>query len=225
MTGTVNLFSSFAFYRLQSKFRHMPNNEQMAAKQAFENAFSSQQERTFLRAYMTSALNASSDIVLWRISHSIKKLQELSASLLKNGIGAYLKPVQVYIGMFSISAVSPENAEAKVNQTIGLLPYMSLQSVEKNKAWHILSPAEKDSLIAERASVLDKYKTLSENVFYSCGIDNQDLIIQRESKSAAELTVAALELQRLKDSEYNLSSKPYYFCIGRSLTEILDYLA
>ena len=222
----AKLFSSFVFYHLQDSFRKLPQNAQMTQKAEFEDILDRQQERSFIRTYMTAGLDATADILLWRMDSSILKMQEMSASLAKTGFGKWLTPVHSYIGLLKFT-VSDENINMvkEANERFGHLPYMMIHPLEKNTAWHNLPDEEKKAMMNERNKVLSKHSNLRETFFSSYGLDSQDYVVQREASSATELEEATSELRLLKNKEYTLSDTPVYFCVGRSLPEILDFLA
>ena len=102
---------------------------------------------------------------------------------------------------------------------------MTLHPVQKNNKWHFLKEEERNTVCEERQKVLSKYKNVNENVFLSYGLGQQDFIVQREAEAAIDLEAITCDLRQLKNKEYTLSDKPYFFCIGRGLAEILDHLA
>lgn len=226
MAERLQLFASFIFYRLHDGFRRLPPNEQMTAKQEFENIISSHQERIFLRTYMTAGLSSESDLMIWRMSRRISRLQEISASALKSGLGSWLLPVKEYLGILSFEPSGPaESAEQEANSALGRFPYMMLQPVKKNDGWHSLGEKEKSQFFLEREKVLKKYRNVTENIFSSYGLDWQDFIIQREADAASDLEAVTGELRLIENKEYTVSGCHSQFCIGRDLSEILDYLA
>lgn len=226
MAERQQIFSSFIFYRLHDGFRRLSPNEQMTAKQDFENIISAHQERVFLRTYMTAGLSSESDLMIWRMSIRISRLQELSASALKTGLGTWLLPVEEYLGILSFETSGPiGNAEQEANFIFGRFPYMMLAPVKKNDDWYLLKENEKAGLLLERNKILKKYKNVTENIFSSYGLDRQDFIIQREAEAASDLEAVTSELRLLKNKEHTVSDSHSLFCIGRDLTEILDYLA
>ena len=221
----VKLYSSFIFYRLQTGFRQLSPNVQMSAKQEFEDLISVQHERSFIRTYMTTGICSNSDIMIWRMFPGIMKMQEMSSHVLKTGIGKWLDPVLSYLGVLSFDASDEKAAEREADIKFGRYPYMMIHPLEKNNAWHFLPTEEKEKLIKERKEVLSKYGNIHETLFSSYGLDSQDYIVQREAESATILEEATKELRTLKNKEYTLSDSPVFFCIGRSLAEILDFIA
>ena len=191
------------FYRLQPEFRKLPQNAQITAKEEFENLLSSQQERMFLRTYMTSGINANSDIMFWRMGHSIIKLQEFSSAAQKTGIGKWLDPVKSFIGTAGINANDGHDAEKEAEKKYGRLPYMRLNALNK------FVPDKNTKGFFFKSEAFSKY----------------DYVHLTESSSPDSLNKNSEEHVLKGAKEKNFSEHEVFFGIGRGLTEILDFLA
>ncbi len=226
---TANIYSSFVFMKMQPKFRRLISNEKIAAKQEFENMIGSCQEKVFLRTYMVSGLRADSDILFWRMSDDLPYLQEICARTFSTGAGKYLTPVHSYLGVHQCA----DSAQPKKDLDFGFLPkdtfgrhrYMLLHPVVKAHTWYELSDEERLKLQAERTAVLSKYKEIQENRFISYGLDEQEMIVEREAKTLEDLVSATHELRQQRIKHYTAVDKPVFLCLGRDLREIMDAIS
>lgn len=221
----IRLYSSFVFYSLQAEFRRLSANAQMSAKQELEDMLAAQQDRMFVRTYMLSGISSVADLLVWRMSRSLIRLQEMSSAMLKTGIGQWLVPVRSYLGILQKDVEDSEASEQEIFSGLGRYPYMILNPVSKNAEWHNLSDNEKEKISQERIKLLSKYDDVSETFFLSGGLDDCDYILQKEGRSLSELENASRDLRKRNNVEHTLSDKPVFFCIGRGISEILDYLA
>jgi len=225
----ANIYSSFVFMKLQPEFRRLISNEKIAAKQEFENMIGACQEKVFLRTYMVSGLRADSDILFWRMSDDLPYLQEICARTFSTGAGKYFTPVHSFLGVHQ----GADAAVPKKDLEFGFLPkdtfgrhrYMLLHPVVKAHTWYELSDAEREKLQTERAAVVSRYKEIHENHFISYGLDEQEMIVEREARTLEDLVAATHELRQQRIKHYTAVDKPVFLCLGRDLREIIDAIS
>lgn len=222
----TNIFSSFVFLKLDPMFRRLISNEKIAAKQEFENMVGACQEKIFLRTYMITGLRADSDILFWRVSDNLERLQDICARTFSVGVGHYLLPSHSYLGVYH----PDEQAAAKKDLEFGCLPkdvfgrhkFMLIHPVVKSHLWYELSEEERRKMQADRSAVMVKYREIQENFFQSYGLDEQEMIVTREARHLDELVLATRELREQRIKNYTAVDKPVFLCVGRDLREILD---
>lgn len=222
---TTQLYSSFMFVRLGLKFRHLMSNERITAKQEFENIVASCQEKLFLRTYSLTGIRADCDILFWRISPDADALQQTSARMFSSGIGKFFIPVRSFLGLFPLAETA-----ARKETECGFLPkglfggcrFLHLHPLVRSHSWYELSDAERQKLIDERNEVLSKHPNVQEHFFYSYGLDDQEIIVARESDRLNDLAMAARELREQRTKAFTLRDTPSLLCFGRDLRDILD---
>jgi chlorite dismutase len=224
--GPINIFSSFVFLKLDPGFRRLVSNEKIAAKQEFENMVAACQEKVFLRTYMTSGLRADADILFWRVSDDLERLQDICARTFSSGAGQYLTPTHSYLGVYH-----PDGPAGRTDgREFGFLPknsfgrhkFMLLHPLVKSQQWYELPETERRAMLAERETVLTKYADIRESVFQSYGLDGQEMIVAREARRLDELISATRELRDQRGKNFTTVDKPVFLCVGRDLREILD---
>ena len=220
-----SVYSSFMFLKLQPEFRKLVSNEKIAAKQEFEGMVAASQEKLFLRTYMVAGLRADADILFWRMSDDLTYLQEICARTFISGAGKYFTASHSFLGVYR-----PPANQLKEDLEFGFLPrnafgrhrYMLLHPVVKANTWYELSDAEREKLMTDRARVIAGHKDINENFFYSYGLDEQEMIVEREAATLEELICATQELRQQRIKNYTAVDKPVFLCLGRDLREILD---
>ncbi|MEW5950922.1 MAG: chlorite dismutase family protein [Elusimicrobiota bacterium] len=222
--GKVNIYSSFLFLRLKSEFRLLVSNEKIAAKQEFENLVGNCQEKIFLRTYFLTGLKKSCDILFWRMSEDLQFLQEICSRTFSSGIGKYFEQTDSYIGMYKAPSETKDLFSFMQNN-FGIYKYLLIHPLIKSQIWYEMTHEEREALISERGKVLSSFGDIKENFFYSYGIDDQDMVVTRESKDLEKLVEATKELKKQRIKNYTLSDRPVYLAIGRDLRDILDGLS
>lgn len=223
-----SVYSSFMFLKLQPEFRRLVSNEKIAAKQEFEGMVAACQEKIFLRTYMVAGLRADSDILFWRMSDDLAYLQEICARTFISGAGRYFTAAHSFLGVYH-----PPADQLSKDLEFGFLPkdsfgrhrYMLLHPVVKANTWYELPESERTKLMAERARVIAGHSDINENFFYSYGLDEQEMIVEREARTLEELISATQELRQQRIKAHTAVDKPVFLCLGRDLREIMDAIS
>lgn len=222
----TNIFSSFMFLKLDPGFRRLISNEKIAAKQEFENMVGACQEKVFLRTYMITGLRADSDILFWRVSDDLERLQDICARTFSVGVGRYLLPTHSFLGVYhpgaQTGAIKDLEFGCLPKDVLGRHKFMLVHPVVKSHFWYELSEDERRKLLADRSAVMAKYREIQETFFQSYGLDEQEMIVTREARHLDELVSATRELREQRIKNYTAVDKPVFLCIGRDLREILD---
>jgi chlorite dismutase len=214
-------FSIFSFLKLSNSFKHLESNEKTVLKQEFEDWIAHCQEKIFLRTYFVSSLKEDCDILMWRMHSSIDYLQKICTTMMGTGIGKYMEIKYSYIGMKNFKT---DNLD-ELNKRAGIHTYLLLHPLNKSYEWYEMEEKEREKLITEREEILKEYPDIIENFFASFGIDDQDMIVTRESPKIETLIDATKKLKTMKTKSYTVSDKPVFLCIGKDLREILDTLS
>src|SRR4051812_10068153 len=69
-------FVNFAFYKIDRRIRHLPDQEKWQARSEFLKLFQSPSKDLICLTYSTVGLKADCDFLLWRISSSPDTFQE-----------------------------------------------------------------------------------------------------------------------------------------------------
>lgn len=224
-THTQELYSSFLFIRLDPKFRLLMSNERITAKQEFENFAASCQEKLFLRTYSLIGTRSDCDILFWRISPDANVLQETCAHMFSSGIGKFFIPVHSFLGFFRLpESQIPSEAEGDsvLKEIFGKFKFLLLHPVVRAHSWHNLSSLQQQKLLDEHNSVLSGHAGVHEHIFQSCGLDDQDMTVIKESDNLDELAAVSQKLRGLKIMAFILRDTPRCLCLGKDLRDILD---
>lgn len=217
----MKMFSIFTFIKLIPEFKRLQSNEKISLKQEFEDSIANSQEKIFLRSYFVSGLKEDCDLMLWRMHQSIDYLQNICARNFSTGLGKYIEIKYSYLGIKDFK----EDGFEEINRKLGIYPYLLLHPLNKSNQWYELTDQERENLINQRKEIIKAYPKMIENFFISFGIDDQDMIVVRESQSIEDLIEATARLKRMKSKSFTLIDKPVFLCIGKDLRDILDNIS
>ncbi|MDD2772530.1 MAG: chlorite dismutase family protein [Elusimicrobiales bacterium] len=222
----TTVYTNFLFLKADRKFRHLMSNERIAAKQELENTVCAVQEEVFLRTYSLVGLDAGSDMLLWMAAPDIGKIQKAWSRVSTSGAGRYFDTALCFIGMYPQPEGVPSKKEAGGVPAglFGKSRYMLLHPLVREHAWYELSEAERGRFLAERQTALAKYPSVTEHFFHSCGLDEQEFIVVRESDALDDLAAASRELREQRIKMFTKRDTPNPLCVGDDLRNILDSL-
>lgn len=225
-SGAELRFTSFLFAKLAPAFKSMLSNEKIALKQELENLIAARQDQLFLRTYSLSGLRAEYDVLFWLIACDVDTVQRVWGQISTTGVGRYLQPVKSFVGIYHLSEHPPKKEQdggsCVPRHLFGKYKYMLLHPLVRSHTWYEISEGERQKFLGERQEVLAKYGSVIEHTFCSCGLDDQEHIVVRESSSLEDLANASRELREQRIKMFTQQDTPYLFCVGRDLRDILD---
>jgi len=219
-------YADFIFIKVDEKFRHLLSNERIAAKQELENAVCSLQDEVFLRTYSLLGLEADCDMLLWLMAADLPSVQKAWSRISTMGAGRFFQPAKCFLGLCQLPLAAKKDVDCAgiPKNLFGGKRYMVLHPLVRAHAWHELSHEERDRFRAERQAVLAKYPSVAEHFFSSCGLDDQEHVVIRESESLEDLAAASRELRERRIKNFTRRDTPNLLCVGSDLSRILDSL-
>jgi chlorite dismutase len=215
-------FSSFIFIKADEKYKHLLKNERIAANEELANLVVHIQEKIFLRTYLTIGLRAECDMLIWLMAPDVEFLQNTWSKIASAGAGKYFKPYKCYIGLCKLN--NDTNSPELCSQDFGKLKYMLMHPIVRHRSWYELSKAEQDALYNERKEVLKNHPDIKEHFFYSYGLDEQEMLVVRESANLEDLAAVSKKLRELKIKQHTKLDTPCMLCVGTDLMGILTKL-
>ena len=103
-------YINYAFFKLDPEWRRLPEEERERGKREFLAAVEQHGGNMLLRSFSLMGLRSDADFMLWRISYDLDAFEEMTAALLKSGLGKYLSVAYSYFalsGAPSTSASTP----------------------------------------------------------------------------------------------------------------------
>jgi len=218
-------FSSFLFVKLNPAFKGLLSNEKITLKQELENLIASRQDELFLRTYSLSGLRAEYDVLFWLVACDVDTIQRVWGQISTTGVGRHLQLVKSFVGLYNLQehiSKKDQDNPCVPRHLFGKYKYMLLHPLVRSHTWYEISEPERQKFLAERQSVLGRYSSVIEHFFCSCGLDDQEQIVVRESNSLEDLAMASRELREQRIKMFTQLDTPYLFCVGRDLRDILD---
>src|SRR5918911_3855894 len=92
-------YINYVFFKLDPKWRRLPDEERERGKGEFLRAVEEHSGEMLLRSFSLMGLRADADFMLWRIGYDLDAFEQMTAALLKSGLGKHLHVTHSYFAL------------------------------------------------------------------------------------------------------------------------------
>lgn len=224
-------FVSFGFFKIDPSWRRLPAEDRAAHRREFVDTVQhwSQPDTMKILSYSTLGMRADCEMMLWRICYSLDCLQEMSAAILRTGLGGFLHIAHNFIGMTRRSVYEMSNEDRHEHLAHGVLKpgehkYLFVYPFVRTRNWYLLPFEERQRMIHEITKLQGEFKRTQVNVIYSFGLDNQDYIIANETDYPEECMERVMRLREVDSASFVQSDTPIFTCLRDSMQNVLEKL-
>jgi chlorite dismutase len=224
-------FVNFAFYKVDARWRRLPEAERARGKRECQEVVDRFHDRTsfLILPYSVVGIRGDSDFLLWRIAFELEPLQEMTAQLLATGLGQYLTTPYSYLSMTKRSMyIDHHTHEDQEGSRTRLVPgrskYLFVYPMVKVRPWYRLPFAERQRIMDEHIATGHKYPSVRINTTYSFGLDDQEFVVAFESNKPEDFLDLVQELRGSESSAYTERETPIFTCVRRPIAEVLNLL-
>ncbi|OGT21639.1 MAG: chlorite dismutase [Gammaproteobacteria bacterium RIFCSPHIGHO2_02_FULL_42_13] len=227
MSEIIRQHVNFRFFRTLPEWRRLSDAEKNKGKKEFEAIVKKYQSKMIILSYSLVGLRAEADFMLWRISEQLEDFNEMSAELLKTGLGKYIQIPYSYLAVTKRSMYvdkhQHEGSEASRAKVVpGNAKYLFVYPFIKQREWYLLSKEERQKTMDVHIALGHKYPSVKINTTYSFGIDDQEFVVAFEADSAADFVDLVMDLRETQASKYTVRDTPAFTCIKKSIEEVLN---
>jgi chlorite dismutase len=220
-------YINYLFFKLDPGWRHLPNKEREKDKREFLDAVEKHAGGMLLRSFSLMGLRSDADFMLWRIGYDLDAFEEMTAALLKSGLGKYLSTTYSYFGLSRRSIYVGEHTPGWENRRY-IIPgegdYLFVYPFVKTREWYRLPLEERQRMMNEHMHIGRKHYPVKNNTAYCFGIDDYEFILSFEAETPEKFQDLMMELRESEASAYTELDTPIFTCRRRSLEKILEYL-
>ena len=227
--GVQRQMVSFSFYRLDPKFRLLPDDQRRAARDELVSIITTRTEGLQCLTYSTVGLKADTDFLLWRIALTPDVFQQQQAAINRSRMGAYLTTPHAFLSMTKrsmyIDQLDPfHTAESRTHIIPGKRKYLFVYPFVKTRDWYLLPLEERQRIMDEHIKGGNRYPSVKLNTTYSFGLDDQDFVVAFETDEPKDFLDLVMELRETQSSKFTQRDTPMFTCIQTPIEEILAQL-
>jgi chlorite dismutase len=220
-------YINYVFFKLDPEWRRLSEEERERGKKEFQAAVEHHGANMLLRSFSLMGLRADADFMLWRISYDLDAFEEMTAALLKSGLGRYLRVAYSYFALSRRSIYVGEHTpgfESRTHIVPGEADYLFVYPFVKTRAWYRLPLEERQSMMNEHMQIGRKHYPVKNNTGYCFGIDDYEFILSFEAETPEKFQDLMMELRESEASAYTELDTPIFTCRRRPLERILESL-
>jgi chlorite dismutase len=220
-------YINYVFLKLDPEWRRLPDDERQRGKEEFLKAVEELSGEMLLRSFSLMGLRSDADFMLWRIGYDLDTFEQMTAALLRSGLGKYLRVTYSYFGLARRSIYVGEHTPGFENRRY-IIPgegdYLFVYPFVKTRAWYRLPMAERQRMMNEHMQIGRKHYPIKNNTAYCFGIDDYEFILSFEAETPEKFQDLMMELRESEASAYTELDTPIFTCRRRPLGEILEFL-
>ena len=220
-------YINYIFFKLDPLWRRLPDEERERGKKEFLEAAEEYSKDMLLRSFSLMGLRSDADFMLWRIGYDLDAFEEMTAALMKTGLGRYLNVTYSYFGLARRSVYVGEQTPGFENRRYivpGEGDYLFVYPFVKTREWYGLSLEERQQMMNEHMQIGRKHYPVKNNTAYCFGIDDYEFILSFEAESPEKFQDLMMELRESDASGYTELDTPIFTCRRKPMFEILETL-
>ncbi len=222
-------FVSFAFYKIDPKWRLFPEAERARGKAEFAAAVERFRESCLVVPYSLVGIRGDCDLMLWRISYDLDDFQRMTRLINRSALGAYVSTPYSYLAQTKRSQYVDkhvhEGQESRRGKVVpGEHRYLFVYPFLKTREWFLLSRERRQEMMDVHIKVGHQYPSVKLNTTYSFGMDDQEWVVAFETDEPSDFVDLVMALRETEGSRYTLRDTPIFTCVKKPLGEALEDL-
>ena len=223
MSGEASKFVQFIAFNADRMWRRLPVEERESDKAGFIEALNSDGLRNY--CYSLVGLKAGVELLIWRFADDVAALQENTARLLRSGLGRYLEPRYLFLGLTRPSIYTGRHTQQEQAMFVAeRKKFLVVYPFTKTKEWYLLSRDARQGMMNEHIRVGREYSEVRQLLAYSFGIDDQEFVVAYETDDLKTFQDLVMALRETEARRYTKRDTPIITGIHRQAREVLDLL-
>src|SRR6202140_1628056 len=170
---------------LDPAWRRLSREERCDSAAELATAVSAESEVTTF-SYSMVGLQPGADVLLWSLSPSLDMLEERSASVLRSGMGTWMRVRESFLGIIQPSQYVKKPTLQEQSLFSGERSrYLIVYPFTKTSDWYLLGREARQGIMNEHMRVGHDYPQVRQLLAYSFGIDDQDFLVAYETDDLA----------------------------------------
>jgi chlorite dismutase len=212
-------FVKYTFFKLDSEWRRLSENQRLASKNDFLTALQKHEELSPL-TYSLVGTRGDADFMLWIIDESLDAIRQLHSDLNNSQLGKYLCTPYSYLAMLRPSEYfgrpsDPEPAGSK---------YLFVYPFTKKREWYSIPFEERRRIMKDHVQIGHRFSSVTIHTAYSFGLDDYEFILSFETDRPEDFLNLVMELRSSEASKYTAIETPIFTCTSVTAEEMLDLL-
>lgn len=176
-------------------------------------------------SYSTIGLKAGVDVVLWSLAPSLEALEEKNATVLRAGVGSWMKVHHSFMGIIRPSQYVKRPTVQEQSMFAGERSrYLIVYPFTKSTDWYLLSQEERQKVMNEHMKIGHRYQQVRQLLAYSFGVDDMDFLVAYETDDLPAFGQLVYDLRGTESRRSTIRDTPILTGIHRPVEEITRLL-
>ncbi|MEA2657171.1 MAG: hypothetical protein QOI23_2536 [Chloroflexota bacterium] len=176
-------------------------------------------------AYSMVGLQPGTDLLLWSLAPSLEALEERSASVLRSGMGQWMKVQESFLGIIQPSQYVKKPTPQEQSLFAGERSrYLIVYPFTKSTDWYLLAREARQGIMNEHMRVGHEFPEVRQLLAYSFGIDDMDFLVAYETDDLPKFGELVRALRGTDSRRSTIRDTPLLTGIHRPIEEITALL-
>lgn len=226
---TKRQFVNFAFYKIDPKWRLLPEADRARGKAEFIEAVERLRETCLVVSYSLVGIRGDCDFMLWRISYDLEDFQRMTRLINRTALAPYLTTPYSYLAQAKRSQYVDKHVhEGQEGRRARVVPgeyrYIFVYPFVKTREWFLLPMERRQEMMDVHIKIGHEYPSVKLNTTYSFGMDDQEWVVAFETDHPSDFVDLVMALRETEGSRYTLRDTPIFTCVKKPLAEVLEDL-
>lgn len=175
--------------------------------------------------YSMIGLQADSDVLLWSLASSLEELEEKAASVLRSGIGRWMRVKESFLGIIQPSQYVKKPTPQEQSLFSGERSrYLVVYPFTKSADWYLLGREARQGIMNEHMRIGHDFPDVRQLLANSFGVDDMDFLVAYETDNLPKFGELVRALRGTESRRSTVRDTPILTGIHRPIAEITALL-
>jgi chlorite dismutase len=175
--------------------------------------------------YSMVGLQPGADLLLWSLGPSIESLEEISARVLRTGMGRWMSVKESFLGVIQASQYVKKPTPQEQSLFSGERSrYLIVYPFTKSAEWYLLDREERQRVMNGHMKVGHAFPEVRQLLANSFGLDDMDFLVAYETDNLAKFSELVRALRGTESRRSTVRDTPILTGIHRPIEQITELL-
>lgn len=175
--------------------------------------------------YSMVGLRSGADLLLWSLGPSLESLEEISARVLRTGMGRWMNVKESFLGVIQASQYVKKPTPQEQSLFRGERSrYLIVYPFTKSAEWYLLDREERQRVMNGHMKVGHAFPEVRQLLANSFGLDDMDFLVAYETDDLAKFSELVRELRGTESRRSTVRDTPILTGIHRPIEQITELL-
>jgi chlorite dismutase len=175
--------------------------------------------------YSMVGLQPGADLLLWSIGPSLESLEEISARVLRTGMGRWMSAKESFLGVIQASQYVKKPTPQEQSLFSGERSrYLIVYPFTKSAEWYLLDREERQQVMNGHMRVGHGFPEVRQLLANSFGLDDMDFLVAYETDDLSKFSELVRALRGTESRRSTVRDTPILTGIHRPIEQITELL-